>query len=407
MLLSPENAYDVVLSHVKPMKIESLPLAKITCGCFVLAEDIRCDRDQPPADRSAMDGYAVRAADVSKVPARLKLIGEVAAGSSKRPRVTPGSCAAILTGGNIPPGADTVIEVENTECSGDEIFIKASARLGRNIRRRGEESKKGSLLLNRGELLTPQRVGVCAMVGKADVRTRPIPKVAVLCTGAEVRDVSAKIGVHELRDSNGPTLLGALAEMGITKVKRTIVPDDPKKILAKLKSAAQANDVVIITGGVSVGQYDFVPSAVREAGGRIRVHGVKMKPGKPQLFATLPDNKFIFGLPGNPVSVLTGFWALVAPALRRLGGTSIDKCRPAVMLPLATSTTSSHKGGRTLFRLARTVQTRTGLAVEPIKSMGSADIIAACQAEGVIIIQAKGQDIPAGSMVEFQLWKKL
>lgn len=406
MLISPEDAYDIVISRVKPLKIEAMSLAKILGGHFVLAEDIRCDRDQPPADRSAMDGYGVRAADITKVPARLKLIGEVAAGSNAQPRVQPGSCATILTGGNVPPGADTVIKLEDTDCCDDEIIINTSARHGLNIRRRGEESKKGSLLLCKGELLTPPRVGVCAMVGRASLRTRRLPRVAVLCTGAEVRDVSEKIGVHELRDSNGPTLLGALAEMGITKVKRTIVPDDPKKILARLTSAAKANDVVIITGGVSVGRYDFVPAAVREAGGRIRVHGVKMKPGKPQLFATLSDNKFIFGLPGNPVSVLTGFWALVAPALRKLRGTPLDKCRPTLMLPLAKPAGSSPRGGRTLFRLARTVQTKAGLAVEPIKSMGSADIIAACQAEGVFVIPPKGRDIPAGSMVEFQLWKK-
>lgn len=406
--ITPEDALSIVLSHVQPMKIERLALAKVVGGFFVLAEDVRCDRDQPPADRSAMDGYAVRAADVvkTKTPARLRLIGEVAAGSTSQPRVRPGTCATILTGGNVPPTAEAVVQLEDTEIDGDEIIVNAPASLGMNIRKRGEESRKGDLLLSKGELLTPARLGVCAMVGKALVRSRLQPRVAVLCSGAEIRDTAHRVGRHELRDSNGPTLLAALAEMGVKNVRRTIVPDDPKKIAAKLISATKSSDVVIITGGVSVGRYDFVPAAVREIGGRVRIHGVKMKPGKPQLFATLTGNRCIFGLPGNPVSVLTGFWALVAPALRRLVGVEPDKCAPTLRLPLEVAQKGQPKGGRTFFRLARVVKTRAGLAVRPIPSMGSADIIAACRAEGVMLVAANGRDIPAGSMVQFQPWKK-
>ena len=404
MLISPRDALDIVLRHVKPLKIARLDLADVLVGGFVLARDVRCDRDQPPADRSAMDGYAVRAADVARVPARLELIGEVAAGSKARPRVQRGTCATILTGANVPPGADAVVRLEDTGRDDNEIIIRASVQAGLNIRKRAEEASRGDVLLKQGQALTPAAVGVCAMVGASAVRTRPMPKVAIICTGAEVREPGQTVAPHQLRDSNGPALQGALASMGIA-ARRKIVPDDPRKIATQLRAAARSHDVVIITGGVSVGHCDFVPEAVRAIGGRVRFHGVRMKPGKPQLFATLGASRCIFGLPGNPVSVLTGFWSLVAPALRRLIGVAQGECCPLVKLPTVKALPCQPRGGRTVFRLARVVQTRAGAAVELVNSAGSADLIAACRAEGVVLIPANGRDIPAGAVVQFQPWK--
>jgi len=395
------DALEMVLSTVRPLKAIRLPLGK-AAGCR-LAEPIRSDRDQPPADRSAMDGYAVLARDLRRRPARLRLIGEVAAGSGARPRVRPGACATILTGGNVPPGADTVVPIEQTRREGDEIVFETALPRGANIRRRGEEARRGATLLGAGALLGPAEIGVCAMVGKAQPKVHPRPRVAVLCTGAEVLRADQRVSAHQLRDSNGPALLTALADLGLRDTSHAIVPDNPRTIATRLARAARTRDVVLVTGGVSVGQYDYVPGSIERIGGRIRFHGVRMKPGRPQLYATLPGNRHIFGLPGNPVSVLTGFGELVLPALRRLGGAAREACRPRAMLPLAEPARS--KGGRPYLCLARVVATDAGPAVAPIASKGSADLVAACQADGVIVIPADITKPPAGFVVEYHPWR--
>ncbi len=401
MLITPEQALRIVIASVRPLRPMPVPLADALGLC--LAQDIRADRDQPPADRSAMDGYAVRAADLANIPVRLRLIGEVAAGSSLRLHVGPGSCAVILTGGNLPRGADTVVPIEQTERAGNEVLFNLPVRLGGNVRRRGEEAMRGQVLLTKGTRLGPAQIGVCAMVGQTRVKVYPRPKVAVICTGAEVRDAAQRVSAHELRDSNGPALQAAMADRGFPGASRRLVTDNPQAIASCLARAARTAQVVILTGGVSVGQYDYVPEAIGRIGGKIRFHGVKMKPGQPQLYATLRGNRHVFGLPGNPVSVLTGFYELVLPALRRLAGASENACHPACELPLAKPARS--KGTRAYFALARLIETKEGPAAAPVESAGSADLIAACKADGVIVIPVGVTELPAGAMVEFHAWK--
>jgi molybdopterin molybdotransferase len=228
--------------------------------------------------------------------------------------------------------------------------------------------------------------------------------VAVICTGEELRQVHDRVASHEIRDSNGPLLLAALEERGFGSVSRSVVRDEAKAIARRLQAALRACQVAIVTGGVSVGRYDFVPEAVRRIGGRVRFHGVNMKPGRPQLYATLGGNRHIFALPGNPVSVLTGFHELVLPGLRRLCGAAARDCRPSTRLPLAETVRS--KGERTCFDLGRMIQTRQGPAVAPIRSTGSADLIAGCAADGAIVVPAGVREIPAGGIAEFHAWKQ-
>jgi molybdopterin molybdotransferase len=401
MLITPQQALEIVLSTVRPLKAHRLPLDQ-AAGCW-LAEDVRSDRDQPPLDRAAMDGYAVVAADLAPRPATLRLIGEVAAGGRVKVRVRRGTCAAILTGGSVPPGADTVVPVEQTRREADDVVFLVSPIRGDNVRQRGEEARRGAVLLGRGTYLGPAEAGVCAMAGKARPRVYRKPKVAVICTGAEVLDVGRRVLAHQLRDSNGPALLAALGRHGFPVTGRTLVADEPKAIAAAIGRALRAADLVIVTGGVSVGVYDFVPEAVRHIRGRIRFHGVNMKPGQPQLYATRPPSRHIFGLPGNPVSVLTGFHELALPALRALAGAPKETCRPAVKLPLARAARS--RGSRSYFALAKIAHTAAGPAVMPVTSAGSADIIAACRADGVIVIPAGVTKLAPGALVEFHAWK--
>jgi len=415
MLITPQEALKIVLSAVKPLKAVRRAL-RASCG-WVLAQDLRADRDQPPADRSAMDGYAVRSADLKELPARLHLVGEIPAGSASRPRVRPGTCALVLTGANIPPGADAVVMQEHTAegaragapVVGEHVTFTEPVSRGENIRLRGEEARRGDVLLKKGTALGPLQIGVAAGIGKARVLVHARPRVRVLVTGQEVRRTGDPVAAHQLRDSNGPALVAALELAGSPGATRRIVPDDLGQIAQTIRSAAREADVVVITGGVSVGKYDLVPSALEKVGARFGFHGVNMKPGRPQLYFTLRARggrrTHIFGLPGNPMSVMTGFHEFVLPALRRLSGLPEASCRPNMRLPLAARIRS--KGRRAWFAPARLVRTEWGMVAEVIGTHGSADIIAASAADGAAAIPAGVRELQEGALVDFRPWRAI
>jgi len=306
---------------------------------------------------------------------------------------------------NVPPGADTVVKVESTTLDGDVVSIVEPVRPFVNIRKRGEEARRGDVLLPRGTLLGPAPVGVCATVGLANPRVHRRPEVTLLCTGAELCDASQRPAAHQTRDSNGPLMLAALEAAGYRGARHEIVPDDLDATVEALKRAVADSDVVVFTGGVSVGEYDFVPRAVTAAGAKVRFYNIRMKPGRPLLYATCGRNRHIFGLPGNPVSVLTSLHVFVLPAIRRLAGLPADKCTAILRLPLTRKITS--RSGRSLMAPARLVARRGGPAVEPIDTMGSADIAAAALSDGLVAVPASKTEMPAGSIVEFRPWRML
>lgn len=401
-MIAASKALDIVLKRAIPLKPVRVGLVEARGRC--LARDIRADRDMPPADRSAMDGFAVRAVDISSPGSVLRLIGEVAAGSSNRPKVLPGTCVRILTGASVPPGADSVVKVEETRESDGVVKFLDSVKTGANIRLRGEEVAKGKIVLARGNMLDASQIGLCASVGKSEVMVHSMPRVAVLCTGEELKGAHERVRSHQLRNSNGPSLVAALAEAGIDAADR-IISDDPDLLVAALKKATDEHDVVILTGGVSVGKYDYVPQAVRRVRATIRFHGVAMKPGKPQLYATFGRNGHIFGLPGNPLSVLTGFHELVLPALRRMAGMPVESCHRVLRLPLTRAVRS--KGKRVTFVLGRLITGRKGLEVAPLDSCGSADLVSAANADGVLKIPLNVQTMRAGQLVQFSPWRAI
>ena len=403
MLISPKKALAIILRRVGPLKTASKALSEVTGYC--LAEDVHADRDQPAADRSAMDGFAVRSSDLAKHPRVLKLTGEVAAGSPVRRSVRCGTCVRVLTGANIPPGADAVVKLEETTETDGSVLFHKTVESGANIRRRGEEARKGTVLLNKGQVLDAAQVGLAAAAGKAELRVYNRPRVAVLCTGEELRRVSDRVRSHEVRDSNGPALCSALRTWGYAQITHQVVPDDPKAVSARVKRLAVKHDVVVLSGGVSVGKYDFVPEALRHIGARVHFHGVAIRPGKPQLYATLGKDRHIFGLPGNPLSVMVGFFEFVLPGLRRMSGVDSKLCQPSLRLPLAGQVESRMNLVR--FVLARLIWNKEQLSVAPLKSHGSADLVAAGPADGVIVLPVRAGKVPAGSRVEFRPWRPL
>ncbi len=352
-----------------------------------------------------MDGYAVRSADLRLAPCSLRLAGEVAAGSAARPSVAPGACVRILTGANIPPGADTVVMVEQTREERGAVAFFSRSEASANILRRREDARKGETLLRKGTVLRAAQVGVCAAVGKARVKVFPRPRVAVVCTGAELRDAGAKVRSHEVRNSNGPALCAALALSGHAGATHRRAPDDPKRLTALLRRLTARCDVLILTGGVSVGRYDFVEESAKSAGAKIRFHGVAMKPGKPILYATFPRRRHLFGLPGNPLSAMTGFYEFALPALLRMSGLPPDRCRPALRLPLRSPLAS--KGGRVHCMLARLFWDEDGPQLEPVDSRSSADLASGGRADGVIVVPAHVTALGAGNVVAFRPWRAL
>ncbi|MCP4228554.1 MAG: molybdopterin molybdotransferase MoeA [bacterium] len=402
-LISPREAFSIVSTCVEPLANVSVNVDDALNYC--LYENITSDRDIPPVNRSAMDGYAVRTSDLSEAPLELRLVGEVAAGSPEKPKVTEGACVRILTGANIPPGADAVAMVETTEDHGTEILFRTSVILGENILRQGEDAKKDETLLEKGSVLGPFQIAVCSSIGKTTVAAYKRPAVKIICTGKELRSAADDVADHEVRNTNGPALSAALRNWGFGVVDYITATDDLDKITSELHNAVRENDVVILTGGVSVGKYDFVRAAVEAVGGEIRFHGVLMKPGKPVLYATLPQNKHIFGLPGPPLSAATTFNEFALPAIRKLSGYPDDRILPTLFVPLAEDLKS--KGGRPRYFLSRLEFSPDGLAACPVKSMSSADLVGGGRADGTIIVAAEDKSLAAGTIVEFRPWRPI
>jgi molybdopterin molybdotransferase len=402
-MISPPEAFSKVIENVARLPVVSLPLKE--CLGRVLARAIRADRDMPPADRSAMDGYAARAADLASCPTTLRLIGEVAAGSPLRPRVRPGTCVRILTGANVPPGADAVVMVERTSAKDETVTFRAAPKPGENILRRAENARKGEVLLPKGTVLSASAIGAAASSGHARLKVHGIPRVTVLCTGAELRDAGDRVGVHQERNSNGPTLCAALAIWGYRGCRYATLADNLAVQTRRIRQAVSRYDVVLVVGGVSVGCYDYVSRAVEAAGGKTLFHGVAMKPGKPLLMARFGRRAVLFGLPGNPLSAMVGFHEFVLPALRRMSGLAAEACRPAIYAPLAADLT--HKGGTQRHMPARIRWQPTGAVIEPVESQSSADLVAGGKADGTILLLPQPKVLPAGTLVEFRPWRPL
>lgn len=400
-MTDPETAWRLLMDAVTPLPAAPRPPGDCLHGH--LAEAVRADRDIPAADRAAMDGYAVRAADTADAPVALRLCGEVAAGSPSGPAVEAGTCVRIMTGANIPPGADAVVRIEDTEARGAAVRLSRAVGPGAHILRRAENARAGDEVLPRGSRLDPAALALCSAVGCTMPLVHARPRVAIVVTGSEIRPAAAAVGTHELRDANGPLIAATLAAQGLGRTPWEIVPDDRDRLLEQLRLAVAGCEVTLVSGGVSVGRYDFVPEVVAALGGTIRYHGLAMKPGKPQLFATFGTDRHLFGLPGNPLAVLNGLHEFALPALRRLAGCPEDACRPLLRLPLLRDARAA--GGRRTYLIARLVTTAGGTGVMPLPHSGSSDFVAGCRADGMAVLPAGTPSLPAGALVDFRPWR--
>jgi molybdopterin molybdotransferase len=317
--MSADDALARILDGVPTLPAVETPL--LDALGLVLAEDVAADRDVPPFRNSAMDGYAVRGDDVASAPVELRVIGEVAAGDFPEGEVRPGEAMRIMTGAPMPEGADTVVRVEDTDNATDVVTITAATPKGMAIRQAGEDLKKGERVVASGTVLRAAEIGLLASVGRARIRVRKRPRVAVFSTGDEIVELDAPLGRGQIRDSNRYTLASAIRAAGAEPWVRGIVSDSHDALRAALREAAAA-DAIVTSGGVSVGDHDHMKPVLAELG-TIDFWAIAIRPGRPLAFGELKDGERrvpIFGLPGNAVSALVTFEIFVRPALLRMQG---------------------------------------------------------------------------------------
>lgn len=396
-MISIEEAVKNIMDAVQPTGVETVPLTEAFGR--ILAEEVRADSDVPFSDNSAMDGYAVKAADVAgateETPAELEVVGEIPAGGSADVEVKAGTAVRIMTGAPVPPGADAVVMVERTETHGNTVLIQAAVKEGANIRRAGEDVKKGQLLFSTGRRMAAADVGVAASSGCPELKVGRRPVVGIISTGDEIVEPGEAAGPGKVRNSNSYTLHSLVQSAGALPKYLGIIPDERTAVEAAFMAAAAECDIVLTSGGVSAGDYDYVKEILSKIG-EMQFWKVRMKPGKPIAFGHVAGTP-LFGLPGNPVSVMVGFEMFVRPALLKMMGAT-------ELFRQWTSARAEHditdKAGRT--KLFRGIATRGGggATVRATGGQGSGILMSMSLANCLIVIPAETSTVKAGETVE-------
>jgi len=394
------EAIQIVVDKTPQLNSESVSLPEAMGR--VLSEDIIADTDLPPFDRSQMDGYAVRASDAQEVPAKLKIVGESAAGRGWHNEIKPGEAVRIMTGAPVPAGADSVQQVELTRELGGvdgsaKVEILEALLPGRSIVKRGNEIKAGETVLQAGEQISAAMMAVLASFGYAQINVGRRPRVAVLATGSELVAIDQRPGSDQIRDSNNFSI-SAYAELAGALVERLpLAGDDTSLLKRQITQAAERSDVVVTSGGVSVGVYDFTKPALRELNAEIFFERVALRPGKPTVFARLPNGTLFFGLPGNPVSVSVTFNLFARTALLAMQGAKEPQL-PEDWAVLARSVKGAVE--RESYLPAQLSTTEEGfLMAEPLKWGGSSDFIGFVRATSLIIVPQGSSVLETGTRV--------
>ncbi len=398
-MIPVREAVEVVLGAVETLPPEKVSL--LDARGRVLAEDAVASRDLPPRDNSAMDGFAVRHADLAG-GGPLRITAVVAAGNDGSAPVGPGEAARIMTGAPIPPGADTVVPVEDTRVEGDRVTVVTPPQAGAHIRPAGEDVREGQRVIPRGTPVRPAEVGMLASLGRSFVLVHQRPRVAVLATGDEIVDLDAPTAGGKIINANSYGVAAQVAEAGGVPVVLGIGRDDPDGLLEMLGRAAGC-DVVITTGGVSMGDRDYVRPVLARSGVDVRFWKVAIKPGKPVVFGTR-GRVPVFGLPGNPVSAMVVFEQLVRPVLRKLQGFR-SLFRPVVWAELGEEAgTVRTRAERTDFVRCRVERRGDGYRVVALKSQGSGILSTLVEANGLLVVDAGQDRVEPGARVRVQVY---
>ncbi len=393
-MLSVEEALARITAAFKPLPAETVGLAEALGR--VLAEDVTARVTQPPKDVSAMDGYAVRAADVASVPARLAVVGRAPAGAAHDGSVEPGQAVRIFTGGPLPEGADTIVIQENTELDGDHVVVKEGAPAGRYVRPAGLDFREGETGVAAGRLLTARDVGLAAAMNQPWLKVHRRPRVAVLATGDEVVMPGDPLGPNQIISSNGVSLAAFVTACGGQPINLGIAPDDVTGLKVLVEGAAGA-DLLVTTGGVSVGEHDLIREALGEKGLELSFWKIAMRPGKPLLFGRIGETP-VLGLPGNPVSALVCATLYLRPAIDVMLGRAPED-RPAETALLGADLEANDR--RQDYLRARLEIDPEGRRVAmPFLRQDSAMLATLAQADCLIVRAPQAAPVKAGETVE-------
>jgi molybdopterin molybdotransferase len=400
-------SYEEALSRIAEALVPAPPGLTPTADALgqVTGQAVHSGMDVPDFDNTAMDGIAVRAADMASAsadsPVEVPVTGTVAAGERPGLVLEPQTAVEIMTGAPLPAGTDAVIPIERITMTQDRSGQRRAATTeapspGANVRRAGEDFHRGDLLLPPGTQLTPEAIMNLSAAGVDSVDVHPVPRVAVITTGRELARVGSPSGTGMIRDANGPYLAAALPMMGAHLAAQTSASDELPSIVTAVQEAMEQARIIVTTGGVSAGRFDCVPAAVTELGGEILFHKVAIRPGKPALFARLPGNRWLFGLPGNPVAVAVGLRFFVAPALRALRGLA-----PEQLLAARTTRPIGKRAGLRFFGKANAQLSDSGqLQVSLLPGQESFRIRPLLKANCWAVVTEGLEQVPAGDVIQ-------
>jgi molybdopterin molybdotransferase len=395
-VLSFEAARSIVEQHaasVHPSAAETIALD--ASSSRILAEPIAADRDVPPFPRAMRDGYAIRASDLTNLPARLKILGEIKAGGNPSVfRVEPGQAVSIMTGAPAPIGADAVVMVEHTTSAGDVVDVAKGVAKGDNIVPTGAEARRGDSLLARGTRIDEAVIAVAASVGTARIQVYARPKVAILSTGDELVGINETPGPSQIRNSNSHSLAAQVRKTGGEPAILPIAPDEKTRLRSLIEEGLRS-DLLLLSGGVSVGRYDFVEQVLEDLGAEFFFTGALIQPGRPVVFGRV-DETYFFGLPGNPVSTMVTFELFARPILEALSGATPHPLR---FLHAKLKTAIIRKPGLKRFLPATLSGEFENAEVELTPWQGSGDLGSTARANCYVVVAADREHFAAGEWV--------
>ncbi len=394
-MITVDTAINIVTDVIEPLP-SKLVSFEGSLG-FCLAQDVQSDIDMPPFDRSAMDGYAVIAEDIMNAPVELTVIENIAAGYMPKKKVGRGQASKIMTGAAIPEGADAVVKFEETEdlSSPNRTKILKSIKNGSNISRCGEDMKVGQTVLRKGMLIRPQEIGILSTVGKSLVEIYSAPTIGVISTGDELVEVGAKPSLAQIRNSNGYSLAAQARRMK-AEVELLGIVKDKKEEITNIIRRGLSKDILILSGGVSMGKYDLVGDVMKDLNTHIYFEKVALRPGKPVIFGR-KDKTFIFALPGNPVASFVTFELFIYPAIRKMMGFSTLH---RTMVKAIVETEIFVKRKRREYRPALLRIQNNQWYVSPVEWHGSADLLSTTRANGLLIVREDVEKYAAGQSAD-------